>query len=958
MGGRAWIRITAIALAFLMCMTATVSAQTNDVELTLRARGTTGAEILQVRNANAILAEFTLETDWNEFDVSVSASTSFETLSVGFINNQHEPVDRNVLVDWVELGGERRQAESADVWATGRWSPETGCTSGPSSSETLNCSGFFHFGGQPTGSTIVAHAVGATGTENLELLIDEIAVATQRVTAVGNVWSSRTATEPFVFTLPVGVSHDRLRVAFVNDGDFEGADRNVRIDRIEVDGANYETEDPRIESTGTWGAGRGCSRGFFESQTLACDGWFQLPGGQGVDEDPSDVPPATEETPSAPVAPAAPLPLSVEVVADDLTNPWGMAFLPSGELLFAERLGRLNLLTDSGVTRISADFSNLGAGTSGLLGLAIDADFASNRRFYTCQGQQSPGRQQIVAWELSEDFATATRQETLVDIGRTGAHSGCRLGVDGDGYLIATFGDDFVATTPQDTTSLHGKILRIDPLTGAGHPDNGSAGPDRDARIFTLGHRNPQGLSFHPETGQAWIVEHGPDRDDEINALQNGGNYGWNPIGPGGPAIYDELGRTMTDPNIAGAIEAVWSSGSSTIAPGDIEFLVGEHWNDFDGAIAMTTLKDERLHLVRIDDGGDLVDLTTPPELDESEYGRLRSATLGPDGALYVSTSNSGFGNEDFRRDSILRVAPSGFASPSEPEPVDPGPVEPQPGARTIAIVSRGSTGTERLHLDIDGIEVHAWTPGTDFAAVTYTHDLAVTGSQVRVRFSNDGLDGGRDRNVWVDSVQIGSELFESEHPTVLSRGAWANGARCRQGTFNTEFLACNGWFQYADDGGTATAPVDPVPEPDPAPVDPVPEPDPAASDVRIEVRARGTTGEEILELQIAGETVQAIELTTGMASYAYDFSGAIGQNDVRLVFTNDGRSASGADRNVRVDYLQLGSDRYQTESPDVLSTGTYTSATRCAPGNKQSEWIHCSGYVQYSVAPVVGSST
>ena len=108
MGGRAWIRITAIALAFLMCMTATVSAQTNDVELTLRARGTTGAEILQVRNANAILAEFTLETDWNEFDVSVSASTSFETLSVGFINNQHEPVDRNVLVDWVELGGERR----------------------------------------------------------------------------------------------------------------------------------------------------------------------------------------------------------------------------------------------------------------------------------------------------------------------------------------------------------------------------------------------------------------------------------------------------------------------------------------------------------------------------------------------------------------------------------------------------------------------------------------------------------------------------------------------------------------------------------------------------------------------------------------------------------------------------------------------------------------------------------
>ena len=948
MGGRAWIRITAIALAFLMCMTATVSAQTNDVELTLRARGTTGAEILQVRNANAILAEFTLETDWNEFDVSVSASTSFETLSVGFINNQHEPVDRNVLVDWVELGGERRQAESADVWATGRWSPETGCTSGPSSSETLNCSGFFHFGGQPTGSTIVAHAVGATGTENLELLIDEIAVATQRVTAVGNVWSSRTATEPFVFTLPAGVSHDRLRVAFVNDGDFEGADRNVRIDRIEVDGANYETEDPRIESTGTWGAGRGCSRGFFESQTLACDGWFQLPGGQGVDEDPSDVPPATDETPSAPVAPAAPLPLSVEVVADDLTNPWGMAFLPSGELLFAERLGRLNLLTDSGVTRISADFSNLGAGTSGLLGLAIDADFASNRRFYTCQGQQSPGRQQIVAWELSADSSSATRLELLVDIERSTFHSGCRLQTDQDGYLWATFGDDAIATAPQDVNSLHGKVLRIDPLTGEGHPDNLDSGPARDARIFSLGHRNPQGLTFHPETGQPWIFDHGPDIEDEINALEVGGNYGWNPVGVDGS--YDETGRTMTDPNIPGAIEAVWNSGSVTIAPGDIAFLDDEEWGDFDGAIAMTTLKDQRLHFVRIDANGNFVDLTTPIELDQSVHKRLRSAVVGPDGALWLSTSNSISQGENLAADAILRVTPTGaFLGTEAASPT---------GAETITITSRGSTGTEQLHLDIDGVEVHRWTPGTTDGDTTYAHSVAVTGSQVRVRFSNDGRDAGRDRNVWIDRVTIGDVQFESEHPTVRSRGAWENGARCGEGTFNTEFLACNGWFQYADDGGTATGPVDPVPEPDPAPVDPVPEPDPEASDVRVEVRARGTTSEEILELQIAGETVQAIELTTGMASYAYDFSGAIGQNDVRLVFTNDGRSASGADRNVRVDYLQLGSDRYQTESPDVLSTGTYTSATRCAPGNKQSEWIHCSGYVQYSVAPVAGSST
>ncbi len=499
-----------------------------------------------------------------------------------------------------------------------------------------------------------------------------------------------------------------------------------------------------------------------------------------------------------PTGPPTELALSIEVAADGLTNPWGMAFLPTGELLFGERLGRLNILSDAGVTRISADFSNLGFGTSGLLGIAIDQDFETNRRFYTCQGQESPARQQVVAWRLSPGLTNASRVDTLVDFERTGGHSGCRLAVDDDGYLWATIGDDFRASTPQDTDSLHGKVLRIDPQTGEGHPDNLDFGVDRDPRIYSLGHRNPQGFDFHPTTGQAWISDHGPDRDDEINALSLGGNFGWNPVGPAGPSVYDELGRSPTDLSIPGVIGAVWSSGPSTIAPGGIAFLSGEQWGDFDGALAMSVLKDQRLQFMRFD-GGELIDITIPAELERSRFERLRSSLLGPDGALYVTTSNSGFGNDDRRVDSILRITPAG--SDLAPPTAQRAPRQ-LGDPRVLTVAARGTTGTEQLLLEIDGEEVFRWNPSESNDTISYTHETAVTGSQVRVRYNNDGEHEGEDRNVWVDYITIGDQRFESEHPTVRSRGASENGARCREGTFNTELLACNGWFQYAEDGG------------------------------------------------------------------------------------------------------------------------------------------------------------
>ena len=949
-----------IVLAIVLSMAATAvstvaaTAQTGDVDVTVRARGATGTEQMQVRLGNSVVAEFTASTNWEEIDLEIDGPASFDDLSVGFINNQHDPVDRNVFVDWVTLDGERREADSPDVWSTGKWTSETGCTNGPASNNAMLCSGFLYFGGQPDGSTVTAFAVGATGTENLELQIDGTSVATRRVTSAGDVFSSQTPTTPVEFLLPEAVDHGRLRIAFTNDGRIDGDDRNVLIDRIQVDSTSYATADPRIETLGSVRNGADCGQGFFENEVLACNGWFQLPSGTTTSEPSPDIPPVDSAATDLPVVDS--LPLDVEVVASAITNPWGMAFLPSGELMFAERLGRLNLVTDSGVFQVDADFTNLGSGTSGLLGLAIDSDFESTRRFYTCQGQDSPGRQQVIAWELSADQSSATRQEVLVDVGRSNAHSGCRLATDEQGYLWATFGDDFIASTPQDPGSLHGKVLRIDPQTGAGHPDNGSDLVDLDERIYSLGHRNPQGLAFHPETGAAWISEHGPDRDDEINRLIVGGNYGWDPVGPEGPTVYDELGRTMTDLSIPGAVSAQWRSGVPTVAPGDIAFLDGGQWGDFEGALAMTTLKDKRLHLFLFDANGQIVEQAVPSELDNSEFGRLRSAVLGPDGALYVSTSNSGFGDDDRRADEILRITSTNDETPEPPDNVDPD-TPPTGDNRAITITARGTTGTERLQLDIDGVEVHSWNPGTVDGVETYLHDSSVSGSQVRVRFTNDGRHNGADRNVLIDNITIGNQLFESEHPTVLSRGSWTNGSMCREGTFNTEFLACNGWFQYADDGGvaiqgppvappTTEPPTTEPPTTQPPQVEP-PNTDPT-SETTITFRALGTTGEERVELRLGDERIATFELTTTMRTYSHQHVGPLDDN-IRIAFIND--RSSPQDRNVRIDYLRIDDVTFQAEDPDVFSTGTFRSDTRCAGGNKRSEWLHCNGFLEFETS-------
>ena len=173
-----------------------------------------------------------------------------------------------------------------------------------------------------------------------------------------------------------------------------------------------------------------------------------------------------------------------------------------------------------------------------------------------------------------------------------------------------------------------------------GNPAPGNAGL-ADARIYTYGHRNVQGLTFRPGTGAAYSVEHGTGCDDELNRLTSGANFGWDPV-PG----YDES-QPMTDlTKFPAAKPAVWSSGCPTIAPSGVTFLTGAQWGDWDGALAVGVLKGSQLRIMKLDGAG-----TTVVEqiVTLTDHGRLRSVVQGPDGALYVTTSNG-------TNDQILRV--------------------------------------------------------------------------------------------------------------------------------------------------------------------------------------------------------------------------------------------------------------------------------------------------------------
>ncbi|NKR94663.1 PQQ-dependent sugar dehydrogenase [Rhodococcus hoagii] len=366
----------------------------------------------------------------------------------------------------------------------------------------------------------------------------------------------------------------------------------------------------------------------------------------------------------APTACAEPAPpLEVTTVMDGLAKPWDVVVAPDGAILTGERAGRFVVKRPDGtVGEMTADLSDLYAeGETGLMGVALASDFPTSRTVYTCQGHRQAGGGslgagslgsadagtdiRVVSWTADPEWTTLTRTGdvlTGIPTGAGGRHGGCRILAHPDGTLYIGTGDTASPTVPQDRNSLGGKVLHVD-ADGSPAAEN----PFPDSPVFTLGHRNVQGLALQPGTGRIYGIEQGTSRDDEVNLLDAGNNYGYRP--DRAPFIYDES-VPMTDPvRVPGAVAAVWSSGAPTLATPGGTFVSGAAWGEWDGALAVTTQQGREMLLLKLTADGTAVTETDSVLTDQ---GRLRSATRMPDGSLLVTTDN-GTG------DKVLRVAPT-----------------------------------------------------------------------------------------------------------------------------------------------------------------------------------------------------------------------------------------------------------------------------------------------------------
>ena len=366
--------------------------------------------------------------------------------------------------------------------------------------------------------------------------------------------------------------------------------------------------------------------------------------------------------PSIPGQPPLTVPtLSRSVVLSGLSGPWDIAFTAEGAMLYTEKCRGLSVRLPDGA--IARPFGTAGAslvaadlaceGQSGVHGVALDPDFAANRRVYVYMAstQATPRTNHVVRLVLSPDLRSASaRTDIITDIafkhvgnahGGAGAHSGGRLRFGPDRFLYVTTGDNHNATIPQSPTLIGGKVLRVTTDGAAAPGNNPPAG--FDPRIFTYGHRNVQGLDFRPGSGLPFISEHGPNHSDEVTALRAGGNGGWDPKNR--PALNCADGycgyagnpttMPMTDlQRFPDAMRPAWTNNGASQGTGPALFLTGDQWGAWNGRLAVGIMGGTRLDILQLDNAG-VGQGTTPSGLPSARY---RGLTQGPDGNLYVAT--------------------------------------------------------------------------------------------------------------------------------------------------------------------------------------------------------------------------------------------------------------------------------------------------------------------------------
>ncbi|MDO3387845.1 PQQ-dependent sugar dehydrogenase [Gilvimarinus sp. SDUM040013] len=341
----------------------------------------------------------------------------------------------------------------------------------------------------------------------------------------------------------------------------------------------------------------------------------------------------------------------LSTIADDLKNPWGLTFLPDGSMLVTERVGNIRRVSANG--EVSEPLSGLPdivvKGQGGLLDIATDPDYANNGYVYFSYSE--PGENDTNSTALARARIDG---QTLVDLEvifsqkpkvKSNAHFGSRIVFKGDGTLFLTLGDRYSRMDDAQTLdNHHGKVIRIntDGSVPADNPFLQTEGALPE--IWSYGHRNMQGGTIHPETGEFWSGEHGAQGGDEINIDRAGVNYGWPVITYGENYGGGKIGEGFKK----AGMEAPIYYWLPSLATAGLTFYSGDKFPDWQGDLFVASLRAETLSRLDIENGRVLhEERMLSDELGE----RIRHVTQGPDGYLYLLT-DQGDGK-------IIRLTPS-----------------------------------------------------------------------------------------------------------------------------------------------------------------------------------------------------------------------------------------------------------------------------------------------------------
>jgi len=338
---------------------------------------------------------------------------------------------------------------------------------------------------------------------------------------------------------------------------------------------------------------------------------------------------------------------SFEVVVDGIDIPWGMAFINFEEMLVTEKSGILYHVKNGKKTEITGLPPIYVRGQGGLLDVALHPNFSENNTLYmtlsaNTEGDEEGGNTSLYSATLTgSELSNVTLLYKATPNSKKGQHWGSRIVFDQEGHVFFGMGDrGNREVNPQDLSKDGGKIYRLN-LDGSIPEDNPFVNePGAKKAIFSYGHRNPQGMTIHPQTGDLWENEHGPQGGDEINIIKSGVNYGWPEITYGinysGTPITDKT----SDPNMAQPFY-YWVP---SIAPSGMAFSTSGIYKDWEGDLFVGSLRFEYLERLVIEKNQ-----VVKREKVLDKIGRVRNVVEGPDGYLYLGVEGKG----------ILKIVPN-----------------------------------------------------------------------------------------------------------------------------------------------------------------------------------------------------------------------------------------------------------------------------------------------------------